>query len=562
MALELIEEQIKRFLVEKESTILCIKGDWGVGKTFMWDRVLQENSESLHLNKYSYVTLFGLNSLKELKQSIFESAISKEFIGTEPDITSYKNNLSSLIGRNWKPMLPFISKLPYLDNSGSAIESLSFLSIKQTLICIDDVERKGESLSIKDVMGLASWLKEKRKCKVIFLLNSSEKGLEDFFKYHEKVIDVELEFSPTAEECASIAYVGGEYADEQLKRFTVLLGIKNIRVLNRIKRLVDIVIPYLEEYEVELKEDAIRTLVLLTWSYLCSMSDDAVPGFNFVTTISNSFDSYFAENDSNEIEKSWFALLTEYGYSHSDEFDVVLARVVETGYVNPEHLKVVADAKNSEILASKADSSFTDAWKLYHHSFDNNQDTVINALYDGVKSFAVHITPLNLNGTVRLFRDLGEDIKANEIIDIFIQARKESPRVFDIAQYSFKEDINDDVLIAKFTEAYVEYSKLDSLEVVLKRRVIDGSYDVDDTTVLEKASVQELYTFFTSNQGTDITPYVRLCLKEGQRMGSDKGASPFLENTVEALRLIASESKINERRVKANFGITTENTSS
>jgi len=68
------------------------------------------------------------------------------------------------------------------------------------------------------------------------LLNDGEDGLEDYEKYREKVIDFELEFSPTAEECAHIAFADTSldgYTSQILKESTVKLNIKNIRILKK-----------------------------------------------------------------------------------------------------------------------------------------------------------------------------------------------------------------------------------------------------------------------------------------------------------------------------------------
>ena len=40
------------------------------------------------------------------------------------------------------------------------MQSIAFFSVKGTIICLDDLERRGDKLSDKDLMGLASQLKE------------------------------------------------------------------------------------------------------------------------------------------------------------------------------------------------------------------------------------------------------------------------------------------------------------------------------------------------------------------------------------------------------------------
>jgi len=54
--------EIEKFLRSKEPQVLCITGDWGVGKTYTWNDLIKTAAENGELGKgkYSYVSLFGL----------------------------------------------------------------------------------------------------------------------------------------------------------------------------------------------------------------------------------------------------------------------------------------------------------------------------------------------------------------------------------------------------------------------------------------------------------------------------------------------------------------------
>lgn len=57
---------------------LVLQGTWGRGKTHLWRTIWSEyvercQKEEKKLTRYAYVSLFGINSLDELKQAIFES---------------------------------------------------------------------------------------------------------------------------------------------------------------------------------------------------------------------------------------------------------------------------------------------------------------------------------------------------------------------------------------------------------------------------------------------------------------------------------------------------------
>jgi hypothetical protein len=55
MSLDLIKQEVRRFLSTAEPEVVCIKGRWGVGKTFAWNGYVEEYKNSITLPRYSYV---------------------------------------------------------------------------------------------------------------------------------------------------------------------------------------------------------------------------------------------------------------------------------------------------------------------------------------------------------------------------------------------------------------------------------------------------------------------------------------------------------------------------
>ncbi len=489
MSIEIIKHQIDKFIGSDTPEVMAIKGSWGVGKTYSWNKFLLDAKTSgrVALNKYSYVSLFGINSLDAFKYAIFENVINRDLIGAEASVETFKQNTSSLLkamGR--KSVNIFGSSL--LKGFTPAIESLSFLSLNQTLICIDDLERKGSELDIKDVLGLISLLKEQKKCKIVTLLNDGEEGLDDYLKYREKVIDSELTFAPTAIECAAIAFEKDGYEFITLKELTQKLGIRNIRVLKKIERLVELSIPLMERYENKIKRSVIHSLALFAWCYYCSSGDEDIPVLEFVTNQGYSFLGIGDDKEGNKDEKKWKSILQDYGYQLTDDLDLVLAESVRTGYFAEEDFKREAEKKNNEIIASKSEGSFSEAWRLYHDSFDNNSDDVIDAIYESFKKNTKYISLTNLNGTVTLFRALGRDAKASEIIDIYIQQRKSENELFNLKENNFFGDVRDSEIVKKFDEIYEASVTTDSAAQVLGRIAGKDGWSQGDEVVLDSVA--------------------------------------------------------------------------
>lgn len=223
MTLKLIEAEIRRFLASPDPEVLCIKGKWGVGKTFGWKKFLDEAKQrpgGVALKHYSYVSLFGLNSLEDLRFSVFESTVTGNRIGTSPDEASFNQlvDKGSDLARRMKPAIEAVGAFFNRKAVSDVLFKSAFLTVQKQLVCLDDLERAGSGLNARDVLGLASFLKEERKCKVVLLLNDKEYDERDEFERQlEKVADVTLIFDLTPEEAVSIALVGDSRATTLLK---------------------------------------------------------------------------------------------------------------------------------------------------------------------------------------------------------------------------------------------------------------------------------------------------------------------------------------------------------
>ena len=340
MSIEKARNAVDEFLKSDTPEVLAIKGGWGVGKTFFWNHFLQtaSKSQSYPFKRYAYVSLFGISSLEELKFTIFEQIINKSQIGIPISIDNLKQNADDLTKRLGRKTLQLLPGVPILKNYGLAIQSAAFLSVKDTLICFDDLERKGDRLSAKDVLGLVSLLKEQRNCNVVLIFNDSnldQVARDEYRQLREKVIDVEITYSPTAKESASLVFNSQSNIDQQLKDLAIKLDIKNIRILRKIEKLAKGVLSGLGDVEIEVVNQALSTLTLFAWCYYTH--EDKIPSYEYVKQIGFGLSTLDKKEKTNQ-QQGWDALLRNYGFSHSDEFDLALAEVIETGYIDGSSL--------------------------------------------------------------------------------------------------------------------------------------------------------------------------------------------------------------------------------
>lgn len=557
MTLAFVRNELNRFLAEPDAEVLALRGKWGVGKTYSWNKILAEanHRNQISRERYVYLSLFGISSLDELRFSLFEQSIDRSLIGKQPTLDTFRKNATQLsisLGRKvWK----FASSTPFMKSVSPALEAVSFFSVRDTLICLDDLERRSESLSARDVLGLVSLLKEQRNCKVVLLLNDGEDGLEDFEKYREKVVDVELLFDPTAEESSDIAFRGAAPLYQSIGELSEKLEITNIRTLKKIERLVRLVEPKLEGFEEELTHQILYSLVLYGWCHYRA-GDSLIPPLDYVQNIGYALIGLGEKDDIPDDHKAWNTKLQDYGYQVTDVLDNVLANAVRTGYFVDVDFDKAASEKNQQIIASKATGSFTQAWRTYHDSFENNQDIVVATLYESFGKNAKYITPIDLNGTVRLFRELGENAKADELIELYVTIRSGEPELFNLTEYPFACDISDEKVREAFDQAY-EGSASKSVKDILTRLVHLSGWNRKDEIVLAETSADEYYELFKSESGDHLSDIVNACLKFGQFTNPSELQKQIAANATDALVRIGKESAINALRVR-KFGVKVE----
>jgi Cdc6-like AAA superfamily ATPase len=138
MSLKLVERAINDFLSCPTPEVLCLTGKWGVGKTFSWKLFLRKakDQNSLALKKYSYVSLFGLSSIDQLKSAIFENSILSKGIGVEPSLASLRTNTLAVASSLGRRSLPLLERLPWAKHFAEALNSISFLFITDSVSMI------------------------------------------------------------------------------------------------------------------------------------------------------------------------------------------------------------------------------------------------------------------------------------------------------------------------------------------------------------------------------------------------------------------------------------------
>ncbi len=379
MSRELVKNQIQRFLSTDTPEVLAIKGDWGVGKTYSWNKYIKEFKDQCALESYSYVSLFGINSVDELKRTTFLNAVDITKIEESHNIKSILKNITEK-GKN--------TKLPLFGDIGHIYDSVCQLSMSETIICFDDLERHSKGITIKDFMGLVSFFKEQRKCKVVLLLNedvsNDDDTFKDYRKYKEKVVDKQLHFEPTAEHCFDIMYQKDFDFRSYIRDCCVGLKIKNKRVIRKIVEQVREFLEFVDIDNERIKKQVIHSTIVLSWCYYCHEADkNNIPNFAFAIQTGLRKENEELGWDKEKTER-WNRTLNNYGYKMTDEMDLSVACGIEQGFLDTEKLSALCKIKQKEIEIEDASVKWHKAWELFHGSFENNSEDIAQALEEGV----------------------------------------------------------------------------------------------------------------------------------------------------------------------------------
>lgn len=560
MSTAIIKAEIERFLQSPDPEVLCISGKWGVGKTFAFQRYLNnvESAGSLALGRYAYVSLFGLNSLAELRNCITENTVQAKNHLTSPDVSSFRTMLreGEAYVRKSRPIIEIAAGAFRMKDAGDALYRAAFLMVKEQLICFDDLERASKGLEMRDIMGLASMLREQRSCKIVMLLNdqqAEEKQKKELSRQLEKVVDTFLVFEPTSVEAADIAITAQDDSSSVLRARFVALGITNIRVMKKIERWVKQIEAAIAGRSRRTIDQAISTATLAGWSFL--QPDDA-PSLDYLQTF-NPYSGMFSKSeDVDPVVNRWRTLLREYGYNTTDELDASIISGIQLGYFQSEVLAHHADlveAKYSD-RHDRGSDSFSQAWEMYHSDFTKDDDEILDAMYQGALDNLTTVSTGNMNSAIIFLRRHGRDPQASDLVKQFVAANKTKPDFFSKSQRMFFDNPVDDELLSALEAGRIAivYSQdpVERLKVIAES---NGFNPPDDIMLLDKLTSDDFLSIFDNNSGGDLKSIMEWSL----RIGAQPGAEPLRDKVLKAIKTIAARSPMRAERLR-NWGVLPE----
>lgn len=547
MSLALTEGELKRFLESAEPQVFCLSGKWGVGKTYTWKKVLGDKSapRSDKFPYYSYVSLFGVETLDRLRTSVFENAVS-----LKPASQGGDKGAGKFIKENWRRHVKRVQELPVLKDYVPNVEPYLFNFVKEYVVCFDDLERMSASLQISDVLGLVSYLKEQRDCKVLIVLNTDalKDRTSDFETYFEKVVDVNLVFAPTPQESVDAALPAPTGALVKLKEQVIRLGITNIRVIKRIERFVEMLEQVLAGNEDAALSQAVHSAALLGWVLY---EPRVAPSLEFIKTRRQRAYGDKAKELTAE-ELLWDKRLADYGFGEVDDFDQLILDGLRVGYFDDAQIASLADKIDKRVEKEHLREQFNQAWDDYLSSMGPVREGFADDLFAAASAASEFITAMELDGTMSVLRSYGRPDLATALLDRYVNQTARSPEFYSLQGY-FGQYVTDAELRAAFAEKHVTLEDARPLFDVLRKMVENSGWSPNDVSRLLNFSEDQYYDALSSYHGRDLNPMVQFALDFRAR----EDGKPIGERMEAALRRLAGEGAVQARRAGL-FGIEPE----
>jgi hypothetical protein len=552
MSVKITKAVLKDFLCNAETNVLALTGAWGTGKTHAWNEALLAHRDNIKFKYYSYVSLFGIKTISELRMSLFTKSVSVATLGQRHDLATINQHWQSIaidwLKGQYDRFGPMMRSLPHGGSVSLGLEAIAPGAVRDTLVCFDDFERQS-NIKAEDVLGLITELSEERGCKVALIFNAQKLAERDAYRaYREKAIDFEVLYAPTVEEAFELVFpTEAEYRDLVLP-CVVDLGITNVRILRKIQQLIKRVGPEISGMHPRMVEQTIATTVLLSW---CAYSPDiSKPKIEEIESWNKSLFSGKAKANQDPSTMAWVQRLRAYGFVHVDDLDLAIARVVECGYVEGTGFLEVATRLDDELKRSEQSVRFSTVWRRFHDSFSDDQDAFITDLHEATIHAIANISSSDLNSTVRLLRELERNDLADDLINKFVDANKEKASIFDLRERSHGGSIDDPKVRVVFEELFARLNQLPTLEEAVKFMVKNSGYNPEHLQAMKLASVDDYQAMFMKTyDDVQLSSLIRYTLR-----WADSDHAEITAKAKEALERIKATSLLNAVRV-SRYGV-------
>ncbi|MBS9760903.1 P-loop NTPase fold protein [Pseudomonas mosselii] len=551
------------------SDVVVLKGNWGVGKTRYWNDYINNKRQSEHerLEKYSYVSLYGLNSIDQVRSKIYHGAecwSGEQNLSTTLSKDEEQSRLSKFLDYlegKWQAKGERHETVPGLNRLSAALNAFSHSRIDNYLICFDDLERKGEKLELRELMGLIDELSQQRACKILVIFNEgalAEKDVRQYEENKEKVIDTEFLYEPDIGHNLGVVFKPGDFCFEEVRFVCEAFELSNIRILKKIKRMLDVHQDAFIGCKAQVVTDFGRHASLLTWAYFSMEGTQDIKDLKR-RILSVPLSAIKLDQPDEKVSancRELYRALSSSGMRDT-KFRTPIVRYLERGAPELQGIRSIREGAES-VVSSQADRDAWDrVWQLYENSFSDDEDEIISLLQGLMQSG--YLTNDNLGEflkAIRLLVVLGVNIDG--WVEKFIE---QNQSVFERGGYDGWRDIGNERLVTAIATMRREskVSRL-SLDDILENIVRHGVWREEELKDLQYYTADEMYDWLKVNDRNKARRIRRGLSVFGRYKQSHpekhEGVDHVLLITKQAFTRLAAESPLNKLRVDEFYSFT------
>jgi hypothetical protein len=551
---EQVNEVLQNFLNDPNPGVLALKGAWGIGKTYIWNSFLEGYKSKAKQVGYAYVSLFGINTIAELRQFIFAKHIS---LGSDKKQKWWRQ------AKKISPLV--IESVDFgLKNTEVFSEWVQDKVLRNFIICIDDLERKEASLAGSALLGFITSLREERKCKVILIYNDAEISEElnkSFGEYREKVIDREVEYSPSVHDNFRLIFPDSAESrsnpEEQASAVETMFGgdnrtllqlfeclkVTNIRVFQKTKIALEYFAEHLRDRYPKLLPQFARQTVKICCLYF--VYGDR---WSLERLIKTSLISDYLGNDENDSEKAKERAarqpIRDISYD-SKSTDIIIAEFLCAGYVEwSSHESLLAETEK-KYEANELNGELSKQWSKFWGDFTTPQDVFVREMQEFIGRHWKSLRLQDVDSATRFLKKIDPAVDFSDILDKRVALFVEQHRDDD----PFHLDLHgvDPSTFKQVRSLLISSSNQLPIDEAIDRLTRDGGWSSADVKYLANTTADQFYVFLISAK----RPYLLATIKElRSRLASGEDGQIVSGRIDAALRRLAERSKLDELRVQ------------
>ena len=557
MSTELLGAEFYRFLESDSPEVLCVSGKWGIGKTYAWNFFLENGQKNncVALTRYSYVSLFGRNSLEDIRVAIVENTCDIAATKLRPNLQTMQSTVSWLRSKSNK-FVYAAKSVPKFGGYFDATDRILFFHLEKVIVCFDDLERLGSGVELRSILGLISNLKDQKLCKIVLLLNEDafeEDRRKTFVANLEKISDTYIKFMPTSKEAAELALNPDTMFRHHFVLNVVTLGITNIRVIKKAENLFNRLSKLLLKFDPRVSHLVIKAIIVAVYS---KFQPNQAPPFDLLYSF-NPKNFVLSEDSTKTVSfnQEFISTLQAYDFNGNNPLNVVILDGVDKGLFDTQLIQIEATLQQKMFELSDRDNSFQKSWDLFRDSFDHNEAYMLDMMIEAIKTSREVINPADLSATIILLKEFGRRDSALKALEVYVNELEKNADFWNLDENSYGEHVQDLDVREAFRKKYIALATPpDPVRVFLEIRR-NQTWDGNELEKLSRLTTDDFVKLFKTLRGRDLDHVIQGALKVQDLADIGTNLQNITYNAQAALRQIGKESRLNAKRI-AKYRIT------